>query len=39
MEKAKDKWFEFIGLSFLSEDFKALYKQLIQERFERLKPK
>jgi serine/threonine-protein kinase HipA len=36
MEKAKDKWIEFIGISFLSDDFKLLYKQLIQERFARL---
>jgi serine/threonine-protein kinase HipA len=39
MEKSKDKWLEFIDLSFLSEDFKALYKQLIRERFLRLEPK
>lgn len=36
MEKAKDKWLEFIDISFLSSDFKELYKQLIQERFKRL---
>lgn len=39
MEKAKDKWMEFIDLSFLSEDFKVLYKKLIEERFTRLIPK
>lgn len=36
MEHAKGKWMEFIGISFLSEDFKEKYKQLIQERFERI---
>lgn len=36
MEKAKGKWMEFIDISFLSEDFKEKYKQLIQERFERI---
>jgi len=39
MEKAKDKWMEFIDFSFLSDDFKERYKQLIQQRFTRLKPK
>jgi len=39
MEKAKDKWMEFIDLSFISEDFKVLYKKLIAERFARLLPK
>jgi len=39
MEKAKDQWMEFIGFSFLSEDFKLLYKKLIEERFARLIPK
>jgi serine/threonine-protein kinase HipA len=36
MEKAKDKWMEFIDFSFASTDFKERYKQLIQERFTRL---
>jgi len=39
MEKAKEKWMEFIDFSFLSDDFKERYKQLIQQRFTRLKPK
>lgn len=37
MKKAKDKWMEFIQISFLSPDFKGKYIQLINERFERLK--
>jgi len=37
MEKAKDKWMEFIDISFLSNDFKTLYKNLIEDRFSRLK--
>ena len=37
MEKAKDKWMEYIGISFLSPDFKEAFMQLIQERFSRLK--
>ncbi len=36
MENAKDKWIEFIDISFLSDDFKESYKQLICERFLRL---
>lgn len=36
MEKAKEKWMEFIDISFLSDDFKEKYKQLISERFNRL---
>lgn len=36
MERAKDKWFAFIDVSFLSDDFKLKYKQLIQERFTRI---
>jgi serine/threonine-protein kinase HipA len=38
MENAKDKWLEFIGISFISDDFKLSYKKLIQERFARLSP-
>lgn len=38
MEKAKDKWFDLINKSFLSEDFKVEYKELIGERFSRLNP-
>lgn len=36
MKKAKEKWIEFIQLSFLSTDFKEKYIQLINERFERI---
>jgi len=36
MQKAKDKWIEFIDFSFLSDDFKLSYKYLIEERFARL---
>jgi len=36
MEKAKDKWMEYIAISFLSPDFKEAFVQLIQERFSRL---
>jgi serine/threonine-protein kinase HipA len=37
MEIAKDKWMEFIEISFLSKEFKKAYKDLIQERFSILK--
>ena len=37
MEKAKEKWFECIDKSFISDDFKEQYKELIMERFSRLK--
>jgi len=36
MLQAKDKWLEFIDVSFMSDDFKEKYKQLIQERFRRI---
>ena len=36
MLNAKDKWMEFIDISFLSKGFKESYKQLIRERFSRL---
>jgi serine/threonine-protein kinase HipA len=36
MEKAKDKWMEFIKISFLSNDFKESYQSLINERFSRI---
>ena len=32
METAKDKWLEFIEISFLSREFKNAYKELIHER-------
>ena len=38
MGNSKDKWMEFIDSSFLSDDFKAHYKDLIEERFIRIKP-
>jgi serine/threonine-protein kinase HipA len=34
-EKSKNKWLEFIEISFLSEKFKCDYKELVQSRFER----
>lgn len=37
MERAKDKWLDLIDKSFLTEDFKQGYKELIAERFLRLK--
>lgn len=37
MEKAKDKWIDFIQISFLGNDFREKYVQLITERFERLR--
>lgn len=36
MERAKDKWIEFIDISFLNDYFKEQYKQLIRERFNRI---
>ncbi len=36
MEKAKDKWMEFIDISFLNTDFKFAYKNIIRDRFSRL---
>ena len=36
MEKAKDKWMEFIDISFLNNDFKTTYKDIILDRFSRL---
>lgn len=38
MERARNKWMEFIDISFLSNDFKAMYKHLIQDRFTRISP-
>lgn len=37
MEKAKDNWFRFIDISFLSDEFKVIYNNLVAERFERLR--
>lgn len=36
MEKAKLKWLEYIDISFMSDDFKNRYKQIVIERFERI---
>ena len=38
MGKAKDKWMEFISISFLSRDIKKTYQAMIKERFSRLRP-
>lgn len=37
MDKVRNKWIDFIQISFLSPDFKEKYIQLINERFDRLK--
>lgn len=37
MEKVRNKWIDFIQISFLSSDLKEKYIQLISERFDRLK--
>lgn len=36
MGKARNKWIEFVRISFLSKDFKDKYIQLINDRFERI---
>lgn len=36
MEKAKSKWIEQIEISFMTDNFKNQYKQIITERFERI---
>lgn len=36
MQKAIPKWFEFIDISFLSEDFKTQYKAEISKKYKRL---
>lgn len=36
MEKAKSKWMEQIDISFMTDDFKNEYKQILAERFERI---
>ena len=38
MERAKPAWFDLIDLSFLNEDMKAAYKNLVRDRFARLYP-
>lgn len=37
MENVQSKWLEFIQLSFLTPDFKEKFRELINERFDRLK--
>ena len=36
MEKVKSKWMEQIEISFMTDDFKNQYKQIVTERFERI---
>ena len=36
LDKSKDKWMEFIDISFLSKEFKSSYKNIIQDRFSRM---
>ena len=36
MIKSKDKWFHCIDKSFVSEEYKFQYKELIEKRFERI---
>jgi serine/threonine-protein kinase HipA len=36
MEKAKQKWIDQIDISFMTDDFKNQYKQIVTERFERI---
>ena len=36
MQKAKSKWMEQIENSFMTDDFKNQYKQIVTERFERI---
>jgi serine/threonine-protein kinase HipA len=38
MEKAKTSWFECIDISFLNDEMKIAYKNLIHNRFSRLYP-
>jgi serine/threonine-protein kinase HipA len=37
MENAKDAWIDFIGISFLSKDFKERLRNIIEQRFSRIK--
>lgn len=37
MERVKGEWMEFIDQSFLSDDFKEMYRELIETRFQRIK--
>ena len=36
MDNAKSKWMEFIDISFINEEFKKRFKNLIEERFARI---
>jgi serine/threonine-protein kinase HipA len=36
MEKAKSRWMEQIEISFMTDDFKNQYKQIVTERFDRI---
>ena len=36
MEKAKESWLQFIDISFLNDEMKSNYKNLLQARFARL---
>jgi serine/threonine-protein kinase HipA len=36
MDKAKDKWMNCIDNSFINEEYKVAYKELIKNRFERI---
>jgi len=38
MEKVKSGWLDFIEISFLKDEMKTAYKNLIQNRFDRLYP-
>lgn len=39
MERARPAWFDFIDLSFLNDEMKATYKNVVRDRFARLYPK
>jgi serine/threonine-protein kinase HipA len=36
MAKAMPKWLDFIDISFLNDDFKKEYKEIITNRFEQI---
>jgi serine/threonine-protein kinase HipA len=36
MEKSREKWFRCIDDSFISDEFKVAYKELINDRFGRI---
>jgi serine/threonine-protein kinase HipA len=38
MERVQSAWFDFIDISFLTDDMKTAYKNLLQDRFGRLYP-